>query len=39
MAVTFPTAGFTATELKSNTNSRLTESINGKTQRLKICAQ
>ena len=39
MAGTFPTAGFTATELKSNTNSRLTESINGKTQRLKIGAQ
>ena len=39
MAGTFPTAGFTATELKSNTNSRLTESVSGKTQRIKSGAQ
>ena len=39
MAGTFPTAGFTATELKSNTNSRLTESVSGKTQRVKSGAQ
>lgn len=39
MAGTFPTAGFTAAELKSNTNSRLTESISGKTQRIKSGAQ
>ena len=39
MAGTFPTAGFTATELKSNTKSRLTESISGKTQRVKSGAQ
>ncbi len=39
MAGTFPTAGFTATELKSNTKSRVSESISGKTQRIKSGAQ
>ncbi len=39
MAGSFPTAGFTATELKSNTKSRLTESISGQTQRVKSGAQ
>ena len=39
MAGTFPTAGFTAMELQTNTRSRLTESISGQTQRLKSGAQ
>jgi len=39
MSGTFPTAGFTAMELQTNTRSRLTESISGQTQRLKSGAQ
>lgn len=39
MAGTFPTAGFTALELKSNTRSRLTESVSGNTQRIKTGSQ
>lgn len=39
MAGTFPTAGFTAMELKTNTKSRLTESVSGQTQRIKSGAQ
>ena len=39
MAGTFPTAGFTAMELQTNTRSRLTESVSGQTQRLKSGAQ
>ena len=39
MAGTFPTAGFTAMELQTNTRSRLTESISGQTQRIKSGAQ
>ena len=39
MAGTFPTTGFTAMELQTNTRSRLTESISGQTQRLKSGAQ
>jgi len=39
MSGTFPTTGFTAMELQTNTRSRLTESISGQTQRLKSGAQ
>jgi hypothetical protein len=39
MSGTFPTAGFTALDLQSNTNSRLTQSVSGQTQRLKSGAQ
>ena len=39
MAGTFPTAGFTAMELQTNTRSRLTESVSGQTQRIKSGAQ
>ena len=39
MAGTFPTAGFTAMELQSNTRSRLTESVSGQTQRIKSGSQ
>ena len=39
MSGTFPTAGFTAMELQTNTRSRLTESVSGQTQRIKSGAQ
>jgi hypothetical protein len=39
MAGTFPTAGFQALDLQSNTKSRLTESVSGQTQRIKSGAQ
>jgi len=39
MSGTFPTAGFTALDLQSNTKSRLTESVSGRTQRIKSGAQ
>ena len=39
MAGTFPTAGFTALDLQSNSISRVSESVSGKTQRIKLGAQ
>jgi len=39
MSGTFPTAGFIALDLQSNTKSRLTESVTGQTQRIKSGAQ
>jgi len=39
MAGTFPTAGFTALDLQSNVVSRVSESVSGKTQRIKLGAQ
>lgn len=39
MAGTFPTAGFTALDLQSNIISRVSESVSGKTQRIKLGAQ
>ena len=39
MSGTFPTAGFTALDLQSNVVSRVSESVSGKTQRIKLGAQ
>ena len=39
MSGTFPTTGFTALDLQSNVVSRVSESVSGKTQRIKLGAQ
>ena len=39
MAGTFPTTGFTVMEFRSNTQTRLTQSLSGKTQRQQIAGQ
>jgi len=39
MAGTFPTAGFTTMEFKSNTQTRTTQTLSGRTQRAQINSQ
>ena len=39
MSGTFPTTGFTALDLQSNSTSKLSESVSGKTQRIRSGGQ